>query len=117
MSTRRTRSPSAEEYAASCAQLAWSYAADALDPDADATIFIMAVLRIGSWEQILDTFAYYGRAKVEEVFLADFHGHRTLPLPVRVFWANVFLPGVVDPEIADPKLRWRRTRQVPSGPD
>lgn len=91
------------------AALVWNY--DTADPGISDEVVVMAVLRVGTWDQIKWAFATYGRDFVVGVIERDYFGMRTLPLSVRNFWGCVFWPESPPPEYADPKERWRPTRQ------
>jgi hypothetical protein len=94
------------------AELLWSYDPDKVDRQADAEIVVMAVLRLGSWEQIRWLFSYYGMDDVRRIIEKDYFGYRTLPVSIRVFWGTVFWPDSPPPELADSREQWRQTRLV-----
>jgi hypothetical protein len=92
------------------AALLWNY--DAADPDLADGVVIMAVLRLGTWEQITWAFTAFGRDAVVGTIERDYFGMRTLPLSVRNFWGVVFWPDSPPPEYGDGRERWRPTRRV-----
>ncbi|MHB8296744.1 MAG: DUF6922 domain-containing protein [Acidimicrobiales bacterium] len=94
------------------ADLLWNYDARSLDPEVSVEVVVLAVLRLGTWEQILWLFGHYGQDRVRGVIAKDCFGTRSLPVSVRAFWANVFWPDAPPPEIEDPMQRWRPTRRV-----
>jgi predicted XRE-type DNA-binding protein len=96
---------------ADIAELLWSYDADRVDPKANVETVVMAVLRLGTWDQIRWLFSHYGLAAVQQVIEKDYFGARTLPVSIRAFWSNVFWPDSPPPELTDHRERWRPTRQ------
>jgi hypothetical protein len=90
------------------AQLVWNY--DTSDPDLSPKVVIMAVLRCGTWDQILWAFAFFGRDSVVAIIEEDYFGDRSLPVSVRTLWGFAFWPDSPPPELADPRERWRPTR-------
>jgi predicted XRE-type DNA-binding protein len=94
------------------ADLVWNYDTRSLDPQQSSEVVVRSVLRLGSWDQIMWTFSFYGRDTVRQIIERDYFGARSLPVSVRVFWGNVFWPDSPPPEIADPMERWRPTRSV-----
>lgn len=97
------------------ADLFYNYRFDRIDLDRHDELVILTVLRLGTWDQIMATFRYYGWERVKQVVGKDFFGYRSLPEAVRSFWGNVFWPDVPLPEQLDPLDRWRPTRAVPDG--
>ena len=91
-------------------ELLWSYEADRVDPKANPEIVVMAVLRLGTWDQIRWLFSYYGTHAVEQVIEKDYFWDRTLPVSIRTFWGNIFWPESPPPELADSRERWRPSR-------
>ena len=89
-----------------------NYRFELLNPDTASELVIKTTLAYGTWEQIKWLFAYYGRERMREVFLKDFHGCRELPEPTRRLWALAFLDEI-PPEDTDPIARWRCRRKVP----
>lgn len=89
--------------------LVWNYDPSVAGGATDTTV-ILAVLRVGTWDQIMSAFAHFGKDAVVSVIEKDYFGDRTLPVSVRAFWGNVFWPGSPPPEVADPLQRWRPTR-------
>jgi hypothetical protein len=61
---------------------------DAADPGISDEVVVMAVLRVGTWDQIRWAFATYGRDVGVGVIERDYFGMRTLPLSVRNFWGR-----------------------------
>ena len=61
----------------------------------------MAVIRLGSWDQVEWLFSHYGWGKVEQVVGEDYFGNRSLPVSVRAFWGNLFWPELPPPELTD----------------
>jgi len=92
------------------ADLLWSYDATKVDPGRDASTIILAVLRLGEFDQIRWLFSQYGWEKVKDVIAKDYFGVRSLPVSVRAFWGNLFWPDDPPPELADDAERWRQTR-------
>ncbi len=90
------------------AALVWNYDTDGADLSDE--VVIMAVLRLGTWDQIKWAFRWFGRDVVVGVIESDYFGMRTLPLAVRNFWGCVFWPDSPPPEYADPRAQWRPTR-------
>ena len=92
------------------AEFAWNYDTD--DPDLSPDTVIMAILRIGTWDQIEWAFSAFGRDAVVGVIERDYFGPRSLPLSVRRLWGVVFWPDSPPPEDLDPQERWRPTREA-----
>jgi hypothetical protein len=93
----------------------WSHDASRVDPDKDARTVIVAVIRLGSWDQVEWLFSHYGWGKVEQVVGEDYFGNRSLPVSVRAFWGNLFWPELPPPELTDKMERWRPTRSQTKG--
>ena len=53
------------------AELLWSHDASRIDTDKDARTVIMAIIRLGSWDQVEWLFSHYGWGKVEQVVGED----------------------------------------------
>lgn len=92
------------------ADLLWSYDTNRVDPESDPELVVMAVLRLGTWDQIRWLFSNYGMDAVRQVIEKDYFGARTLPVSIRAFWGNVFWPESPPPELTDRMERWRSTR-------
>ncbi len=92
------------------ADLLWSYDSKSVDPQVNAKAVVMAVLRLGTWDQIRWLFSYYGFDTVQQIIKDDYFGARNLPVSIRAFWGNVFWPASPPPELSDRRERWRPTR-------
>jgi hypothetical protein len=92
------------------ADLLWSYDSKRVDPQVNAKAVVMAVLRLGTWDQIRWLFSYYGFDTVQQIIKDDYFGARNLPVSIRAFWGNVFWPTSPPPELSDRRERWRPTR-------
>ncbi|MEW6523694.1 MAG: hypothetical protein AB1445_09035 [Bacillota bacterium] len=68
-----------------------NYVFDTVDDEIHCPMVVKTTLAYGSWEQILWLFGRYGRKRVREVFLRDYHGPRTLPASTSALWSLVFL--------------------------
>lgn len=88
--------------------LVWNYQPGTLE--LAPQVVIHAVLRIGTWEQMMWLFKYYGTERVKEEIKRDYFGARSLPVSIRTFWGNVFWPDSPPPELSDPMERWRPSR-------
>jgi len=95
---------------ADIADLLWSYDARSVDPEANADFVVLAILRLGTWEQILWAFSHYGLSRVKKVIERDYFGARSLPVSVRALWGHVFWPESPPPELVNPISRWQPTR-------
>ena len=95
---------------AAIAELLWSHDPTKVNPETDAKAVVLAVLRLGTIEQIEWLFAQYGTARVKAFIELDYFGDRSLPVSVRNFWGVVFWPDATPPELVDERERWRPTR-------
>lgn len=98
------------------ADLLWSYDADNVDPNVNVETVVMAVLRLGTWDQVRWLFSYYGSDVVQQSIEKDYFGPRTLPVSIRAFWGNLFWPETPPPELTDHRERWRPTRTQAASP-
>ncbi|NPV72066.1 MAG: hypothetical protein HPY55_15780 [Firmicutes bacterium] len=86
-----------------------NYIFETIDDDKHAALVVKTVLSRGSWEQIMWLFRRYGREKVGEVFLEDYHGPRTLPESTRRLWELLFVDEA-ERQSAGDRSRWQCRR-------
>lgn len=68
------------------------YNFSSMDTKIHRKTIIITVLSYGDWEEIEWLFGHYGHHSIEEIFLEDYDGNRTLPEPTRRLWELLFVP-------------------------
>lgn len=92
------------------ADLLWNCDASKIDIERDTKTVIMAVVRLGDFDQIKWLFSQYGWDVVKRVIGEDYFGARSLPVSVRAFWGNLFWPSQPPPELTGRAKPWHQTR-------
>jgi hypothetical protein len=90
-----------------------------IDTEKHERMIIKTTLVLGTWEQILWLFEFYGKDKIGNVFCEDINGLRELPEPVVNLWELLFLDehqnaNELEGRGAESKLKkWSCRRRVP----
>jgi hypothetical protein len=90
-----------------------------IDTEKHDKMIIKTTLVLGTWEQILWLFEFYGKNKIGDVFREDLNGLRELPEPVVNLWGLLFLDeqqnvDEMERQEAESKLKkWSCRRWVP----
>lgn len=90
-----------------------------IDTEEHAKMIIKTTLVLGTWEQILWLFEFYGKDKIGDVFREDLRGLRELPEPVVNLWGLLFLDDQQNideserQEAGSKRKKWSCRRRVP----
>lgn len=101
------------------ARLFRNYNFQKIDAEKHAKMIIKTTLVLGTWEQILWIFEFYGKDKIGDVFREDLSGLRELPEPVVNLWGLLFLDeqqniAEVERQESESKLKkWGCRRRMP----